>query len=136
MHARLHNNDDGTLNAFPLSVATTPHPITFPLMATQHPNVQVYDGRTSVTVNEASTDLAKSSVFAAYLSRATDPKNRPQLDGAGQEAGEAGAGATGGGAEASAGATAEPAADGAEDGGASAGGASASAADAGAAPTD
>ena len=39
---------------------------------------QVYDGRSAVEVNEAATDIAASSVFAAYLSRAVDPKNRPE----------------------------------------------------------
>lgn len=55
--------------------------------------LQVYDGRSAVEVNEAATDIAASSVFAAYLSRAVDPKNRPEpVAGAAASTGTAGGG--------------------------------------------
>eukprot|EP00750_Incisomonas_marina_P005071 INCI1362.2.p1 GENE.INCI1362.2~~INCI1362.2.p1 ORF type:complete len:192 (+),score=46.11 INCI1362.2:188-763(+) len=41
----------------------------------------VYDGRSAVEVNEAATDIAASSVFAAYLSRAVDPKKSSRTRG-------------------------------------------------------
>jgi len=40
----------------------------------------VYEGRSSVEVNEAAAAIAESSVFGAYLGRATNPENREKLN--------------------------------------------------------